>query len=32
VDAVASLGVVWFVIREAREAWEGEDCCEEHCH
>ena len=30
VDALASLGVVWFVIREAREAWEGEDCCE-HC-
>jgi divalent metal cation (Fe/Co/Zn/Cd) transporter len=27
VDAIASLGVVWFVIREGREAWEGEDCC-----
>ncbi len=31
VDALASLGVVWFVIREAREAWEGEDCCDQHC-
>jgi divalent metal cation (Fe/Co/Zn/Cd) transporter len=31
VDAVASLGVVWFVIGEGREAWEGEDCCDQHC-
>jgi hypothetical protein len=23
VDALASLGIVWFVIREGREAWEG---------
>ncbi len=30
VDALASLGIGWFVIREGREAWEGEDCCE-HC-
>ncbi len=30
VDAMASLGVVWFLIREGREAWEGEACCE-HC-
>ncbi len=30
VDALASLGVVWFVIREGREAWEGEDCCDQH--
>jgi len=27
-DAVASLGSVWFVVREGREAWEGEDCCD----
>jgi len=27
VDAVASLGVVWFLVREAREAWEGDGCC-----
>jgi divalent metal cation (Fe/Co/Zn/Cd) transporter len=31
VDPLASLGVVWFVIREGREAWEGEDCCDQHC-
>jgi divalent metal cation (Fe/Co/Zn/Cd) transporter len=30
VDAVASLGIVWFVIREGREAWKGEECCD-HC-
>jgi divalent metal cation (Fe/Co/Zn/Cd) transporter len=27
VDAVTSLGIVWFVVNEAREAWSGEDCC-----
>jgi divalent metal cation (Fe/Co/Zn/Cd) transporter len=27
VDAVASLAIVWFVIREGREAWEAEECC-----
>jgi divalent metal cation (Fe/Co/Zn/Cd) transporter len=27
IDAVTSLGIVWFVVREAREAWSGEDCC-----
>jgi divalent metal cation (Fe/Co/Zn/Cd) transporter len=31
VDALASLGIVWFVIREGREAWEGQDCCDQHC-
>jgi divalent metal cation (Fe/Co/Zn/Cd) transporter len=31
VDPVASLGIVWFVIREGREAWEGEDCCDDAC-
>jgi divalent metal cation (Fe/Co/Zn/Cd) transporter len=31
VDAIASLGVVWFLVREGREAWEGEQCCDEHC-
>jgi divalent metal cation (Fe/Co/Zn/Cd) transporter len=31
VDALASVGVVWFVIREGREAWQGEDCCDQHC-
>ena len=27
VDAVASLGILWLVVREAREAWSGEACC-----
>lgn len=27
VDAVTSLGILWFVIREGREAWSGDDCC-----
>jgi divalent metal cation (Fe/Co/Zn/Cd) transporter len=30
VDAVASLGIVWFLVREGREAWKGETCCD-HC-
>jgi divalent metal cation (Fe/Co/Zn/Cd) transporter len=32
VDAVASLGIVWFLVREGREAWEGEACCDDCCH
>jgi divalent metal cation (Fe/Co/Zn/Cd) transporter len=31
VDPLASLGIVWFVIREGREAWEGEKCCDDGC-
>ena len=27
VDSVTSLGIVWFLIKEGREAWSGEDCC-----
>ena len=27
VDAVTSLGIVWLVLKEAREAWAGESCC-----
>jgi divalent metal cation (Fe/Co/Zn/Cd) transporter len=27
VDAVASLGIIWFLVKEGREAWRGEDCC-----
>ena len=27
VDAVASLGIVWLLIREGREAWSGEESC-----
>ena len=29
VDAVTSFGVVWFLLREGREAWNGEAC---DCH
>jgi len=28
VDAVTSLAIVWFVVKEGREAWEGEECCD----
>jgi divalent metal cation (Fe/Co/Zn/Cd) transporter len=31
IDPLASLGVVWFLIREGREAWEGEECCDDGC-
>jgi divalent metal cation (Fe/Co/Zn/Cd) transporter len=30
VDPLASLAVVWLLVREGREAWEGEVCCD-HC-
>ncbi len=29
IDPVASLAIVWFLVREAREAWSGEDCCDD---
>jgi divalent metal cation (Fe/Co/Zn/Cd) transporter len=29
-DAVASLGIVWFLVREGREAWSGDACCDHH--
>jgi divalent metal cation (Fe/Co/Zn/Cd) transporter len=28
VDAATSLGIVWFLFKEAREAWAGEECCD----
>ena len=28
IDAVTSLGIVWFVVKEGREAWQGEACCD----
>jgi len=31
VDPVASLAIVWLLIREGREAWSGEECCD-HRH
>jgi divalent metal cation (Fe/Co/Zn/Cd) transporter len=27
VDSVTSLGIVWFLVKEGREAWSGEHCC-----
>ena len=27
IDAVTSLGIVWFVLKEARESWSGEEGC-----
>ena len=27
VDAATSLAIVWFVVKEGREAWNGEECC-----
>jgi divalent metal cation (Fe/Co/Zn/Cd) transporter len=29
IDAVTSLGIVWFVVKEGREAWQGEACCDD---
>lgn len=29
IDAVTSLGIVWFLVREGSEAWKDEGCC---CH
>jgi hypothetical protein len=29
VDGVTSLAIVWLLIREGREAWSGEDCCDD---
>ena len=29
-DDAASVGIVWFLVREGREAWEGGTCCD-HC-
>jgi divalent metal cation (Fe/Co/Zn/Cd) transporter len=28
-DAAASLGIVWLVAREGREAWHGDECCDQ---
>jgi divalent metal cation (Fe/Co/Zn/Cd) transporter len=28
IDAVTSLAIVYFLLREAREAWKGEECCD----
>lgn len=26
IDAVGSLGIVWFLVKEGREAWAGQEC------
>jgi len=31
IDPVTSLGIVWFLVKEGREAWAGEECCDS-CH
>ena len=31
VDSVTSLGIVWFLVKEGREAWSAEECCDT-CH
>jgi divalent metal cation (Fe/Co/Zn/Cd) transporter len=28
IDAVTSLAILWFLIKEGRETWAGEECCE----
>ena len=28
IDSVTSLGIVWFLVKEGREAWAGEECCD----
>jgi divalent metal cation (Fe/Co/Zn/Cd) transporter len=30
VDAATSLCIVWFLVKEGREAWAAEEC--DHCH
>jgi divalent metal cation (Fe/Co/Zn/Cd) transporter len=29
VDPFGSLAIVWFLVREGREAWSGEECCDD---
>ena len=29
IDAVASLAIVWLLVKEGREAWRGEACCDD---
>jgi divalent metal cation (Fe/Co/Zn/Cd) transporter len=28
IDGVTALALVWFLVKEGREAWRGEDCCD----
>jgi len=29
IDAVTSLAIVYFLVKEGREAWQGDDCCDD---
>jgi divalent metal cation (Fe/Co/Zn/Cd) transporter len=29
VDSITSLAIIYFIVKEAREAWNGEDCCDD---
>ena len=29
IDSVTSLAILWFLVKEGREAWAGEDCCDD---
>jgi hypothetical protein len=29
-DAATSLGIVWFLVREGKDAWEEGECCHDH--
>ena len=31
IDAVTSLGMIWFLVKKGREAWAAEECCDS-CH
>ncbi len=30
-DPIAALGIVYFLLREGREAWNGDSCCDDEC-
>jgi len=30
IDPIASLGIVWFLVREGKESWSGDECCHDH--
>lgn len=30
IDSVTSLAILWFLVKEGREAWAGVECCDDH--
>ena len=30
-DPIAAVALTWFIVAEGREAWRGDDCCDDHC-